>query len=136
MSLYFTWECMKCKCIGTQILLDESNNPKYSDERNFCQHFNISMDVSNIGKGRSNQITIKAIYKPNNSIKTLIDKSFNEEYTEYQNYTLFGDVILHGRISENKGLSPIIGNYIQQANEYKKKIEEKKKKDKIKEPFF
>ena len=134
MPLYFTWECLKCKINGKQNLWAISNNHKYSDEKYFCPHFNIIIDtVSNIGFlgfGWSNQITIKTIYKPNNSIKILINKTFNVEYTEHQNYALFGDVVIHGRISDYPGYYPTIGNNIQEVIDYNKKLEQQRKEKK------
>ena len=54
------------------------------------------------------------------------------EYTECQNYALFGDVVIHGRISDYPGYYPTIGNNIQEDIDYNKKLEQQRKEKKWK----
>ena len=71
-----------------------------------------------------NRIIIKANYKPECCTKILIDRTFNKNNTEYQDYKVFSDkVVFHARISDFRNNYPTIGNYRQNEIEYKERWE-------------
>ena len=74
--------------------------------------------------GWRNKITIKAYYKPENSSKIIISKTFFVSNTEYQDYQVFSDkVVFHARISDFTNNYPTIGNNRQNEIEYKENLE-------------
>ena len=74
--------------------------------------------------GWRNKITIKAYYKPENSSKIIISKTFFVSNTEYQDYQVFSDkVVFHARISDFTNNYPTMGNNRQNEIEYKENLE-------------
>ena len=70
------------------------------------------------------KINIKAYYKPEYCIKTIINRTFDIHNTEYQDYAVFSDkVVFHARISDYKNNYPIIGSNLQNEIEYKENLE-------------
>lgn len=94
----------------------------------FCSHFDVDIDHESstgfLGLGWCNKITIKAYYKPENSSKIIISRTFYVSNTEYQDYQVFSDkVVFHARISDFKNQNPTIGNIRQNEIEYKENLE-------------
>ena len=121
MPLHFTWECCKCKSSDSQSLWAISRNHKYSGKRYVCSHFDINIDtishIGFLGIGWSNEITVTVTYKKNDSRKTLIDRTFNKKFMDYQNYVIFDKIVIHGRVSDYRS-SPTVGYSIQRDIEY------------------
>ena len=136
MSLNFIWECLKCKVFGTQQLPLVTRKKKHPNIKYVCQHFDITIDTEstfgNFGIKWSMNVKVIVNYKENESSKILINKNFNLWSTEYQNYLIFDNIVIHGIISENEGLFPTIGNEVQQSIECKEEKKEKKGLDMMK----
>ena len=78
--------------------------------------------------GWSNHIIIKAFDKKNNEKKIIIDRVFNDKFTEYEDYGIFSDKnIFHVRISDFEYNNPVIGfNVKDKINNNNNKILEQK----------
>ena len=103
-------------------------NHGYSFKKYLCSHFDVDIDHESstgiLGFGWCNRIIIKVYYKPEDCIKILINKTFNINNTEYQDYKVFSDkVVFHARISDYRNNYPIIGNNIQNEIIYKERWE-------------
>ena len=77
----------------------------------------------------------KVICKNPYSTKTVIDRIFNRCFTEYQNYSRFGNLVCHARISDDKVNYPNCGFDLQneiEFNESREKERIKRQEERIK----
>lgn len=133
MPLHFIGQCCKCKSSISQDLWSIARNHKYSEKRYVCAHFDVEIDhestIGFFGIGWSNTIKITAYYKDYNQSKTVINRTFKKNDTEYENYVKFNKIVFHARISDYSGNYPTCGNTIQDDIDYNEnKIQEERKK--------
>ena len=127
MPLHLICECCKCKESLSQDLWAISRNHKYAESRYLCEHFDVEIDhVSKtgfFGIGWSNEITVRARYKPTGTKKNVISRTFSKNSMEYQNYIKFNKVVIHARISDYRDNYPTIGYSVQDDIEYNEERE-------------
>ena len=128
MPLHLIAECCKCHCFISQDIWTIRQNHGYSGKKFVCSHFDVDIDHESstgfLGLGWRNKITIKAYYKPENSSKIIISRTFYVSNTEYEDYQVFSDkVVFHARISDFTNNYPTIGNNRQNEIEYKENLE-------------
>ena len=128
MPLHLIAECCKCHCLISQDIWTIRQNHGYSGKKFVCSHFDVDIDHESstgfLGLGWRNKITIKACYKPENSSKIIISRTFYVSNTEYEDYQVFSDkVVFHARISDFTNNYPTIGNNRQNEIEYKENLE-------------
>ena len=104
MPLHLIFQCCKCKNSLSHDIWSISRNHKYSDSKYVCEHFDVIIDHESscgfFGLEWRNEITIKAYCKIYNNTKTVIDRTFNINFMEYQDYTRFNNIVCHARISD------------------------------------
>ena len=131
MPLYLTWECCKCHLRGCKLLWAIGRNHKYNYTRPFCYHFNIRIDsVSSkgfFGLGWNNEIALEVENK--GSTKKEINKLFNGECTEYEDFVQFDNLVFHARVSDYQGKLPTCGYKIQAKIKEKEKAEQQKREE-------
>ena len=59
--------------------------------------------------------------------KTVIDRTFNKNFLEYEDYTRFNNIICHARISDYRCNYPNCGFNLQNEIEYKENMEQEKR---------
>ena len=104
-----------------------SKNHSLSDTEHLCTHFDYNLDhesqIGFFGLGWPNRIILTIRYKKDNSEKTLIDRAFCINNTEYQNYERFDNIVVHARVSDERGIYPDCGYTIQKEIDDKEKNE-------------
>ena len=118
MPLHLICECCKCKERLYQDIWAISRDNSYSAPRYVCSHFDAEIEhkssIGFYGLGWRNTITIRANYKPDSSSKIIIDRTFDSNNTEFQNYAIFDNkIVFHARISDFKDNYPNIGFSLQ-----------------------
>jgi len=131
MPLHLIGECCKCKERVYKDLWAIKKNHGYRESTYVCSHFNVEIDHESstgiCGWGWRNKITVTAYYKPDGQRKDIIDRTFNRNDMEYQNYEVFSNkVVFHARISDSRGNAPTVGNNCQIDIEYNERREQQR----------
>ena len=131
MPLHLTFQCCKCKSSLCQDLWSISRNHKHAYAKYVCSHFDIIIDNEStcgfFGFGWFNEIIINVYCKRTSTTKKLIDRIFNRNFMEYQNYARFGNIVCHARISDYRGNYPTCGFNLQNDIEYNERMEQQRR---------
>ena len=131
MPLHLTFQCCKCKSTLCQDLWSISRNHKHAYAKYVCSHFDIIIDNEStcgfFGFGWFNEIIINVYCKRTSTTKKLIDRIFNRNFMEYQNYARFGYIVCHARISDYRGCYPTCGFNLQNEIEYNERMEQQRR---------
>ena len=131
MPLHLIFQCCKCKSSLSHDLWSIARNHKYADSKYVCPHFDVIIDHISLCFlfVWRNEITIKAYCKVTYDTKTVIDRFFDRNFMEYQNYERFGNIVCHARISDYKGIYPTCGFNLQNEIEYYERMEQQRRKE-------
>ena len=131
MPLHIIFQCCKCKRSLSQDLWSVARDHKYADTKYVCPHFNVIIDHRSscglLGLGWRNEINIKAYCKVYDNTKTVIDRTFNKNLLEYEDYSRFNNIVCHARISDYRCNYPNCGFNLQNEMEYDEKMEQEKR---------
>ena len=135
MPLHLIFQCCKCKSSLSHDLWSIARNHKYADSKYVCPHFDVIIDHESLWFlfVWRNEITIKAYCKITYDTKTVIDRFFDRNFMEYQNYARFGNIVCHARISDYRGNYPTCGFDIQNEIEYNERMEQQKREERERE---
>ena len=144
MPLYLIYQCCKCKESGSQDLWSISRDHKYSSQRYVCQHFDVEIDHESkigffFGIGWRNKIKVTAYYKPGCIRKTILERTFKKNDTEYEDYAKFSnEAVFHARVSDYRDRQPSCGFNAQNDIDYnerreQERLEELRRQQRIKE---
>jgi len=142
MPLHLIVQCCKCNNSISHDLWSIARNHKYADSKYVCDHFSVTIDHESscgiFGIGWRNEVKVSAYCKINYMTRTLINKTFNKSFMEYEDYARFGQIVCHARISDYRGnYQDVVSIYKMKLNimrewkdkEEKKWKEEEKKKE-------
>ena len=132
MPLHFIGECCKCESKIYKDLWAIKKNHGYSGKIRVCTHFDIDIDHESetgfLGWKWKNTIKVTAYYKPNYESKVIINRTFDKDNMEYQDYGIFSNkVVFHARISDSKNNDPTIGSRYQKEIEYNERREQQRR---------
>lgn len=136
MPLHLIFQCCKCRNTLSHDLWSIARNHKYADSKYVCQHFDVIIDHESewgFGFAWRNEIIIRAYCKINYITKTVIDRTFNRNFTEYQNYARFNNIVCHARISDYRGNYPSCGFNLQDEIEYDELMEQQRREERERE---
>ena len=133
MPLHLIAQCCACKGSISKDLYAIKRNHGYSGNKFVCEHFDVNIDHESslgflgIGIGWSNKIKVEAIYKPEDIKQVIIDKTFDRNNMEFQNFKIFSKkFVFHARISDTRYNNPDIGFSQQEEIEYNERREQQK----------
>ena len=131
MPLHLIAQCCACKGRISLDLYAIKSNHGYSGQRFVYDHFDVNVDhessIGFLGINWSNKIKVEAIYKPEGCSQMIIDKTFDGDNMEYQNYKIFNNkYVFHARISDYRNKNPDIGFSHQEDIEYNERREQQR----------
>ena len=133
MPLHLIVQCCKCKESLSHDLWSIARNHKYADSKYLCSHFSVTIDHESscgfLGINWRNEIKISAYCKQNYLTRTIIDRTFNRSFMEFEDYAKFGNIVCHARISDSRGNYPHRGFDIQNEIEYNERIERQRREE-------
>ena len=90
MPLHLIVQCCKCNKSISHDLWSIARNHKYADSKYVCDHFSVTIDHESscgiFGIGWRNEVKVSAYCKINYMTRTLINKTFNKSFMEYEDY--------------------------------------------------
>lgn len=133
MPLHLIVQCCKCNQSISHDLWSIARNHKYADSKYVCDHFSVTIDHESscgiFGIGWRNEVKVSAYCKINYMTRTLINKTFNKSFMEYEDYARFGQIVCHARISDYRGNYPRCGFNIQNEIEYNERMERQRREE-------
>ena len=131
MPLHLIGQCCACKNSIDQDLYAIKHNHGYAERRSVCEHFDVIIDhessIGFFGIGWSNKIKVEAILKPGEIRQEIINRTFDGNNMEAQDYAKFSNkFVFHVRISDHRNNKPDVGFKYQDEIEYNERREQLK----------